>query len=325
MRNLSPRLFVTLATFVLVVFEGAGTPLESEHWLRLESMPRERRNALAGRIRAFDSLPRDKQDAIRAIDENLAAESPEARENDLTVLRRYHLWLRRLPESQRDELVALSTEPKLKLVEKLYAEERSTRTRRLPYFVIAEFGSVSPFVLADQIKVWFALSEPQKETIRKLNEPERLRKLSQFANDLKVDPVKKPSPQATESLLAHVSKTRLYPFVKKFEDAKKDESVKARLLDHYYFLENRPKPARPEKILQFDDSLPFWIRSSFDTLPPDEARRRLTILYRLVFPDGEMPDAKTKAAQSPAPSAKPAVNATVPASPGPAANPSSPY
>ncbi len=321
MRTLSPRLFAALTTFALVVFEGAGSPPESDHRRRLESMPRERRNALADRIREFDSLSRKEQDPIRTLDERLAAESPEARENDLAVLRRYHLWLRRLPESQRIELADLSPVQRLKLVEKLYAEERSTRARRLPYFVIAEFGSASPFVLADQIKVWFALSEAQKETIRKLIEPERLRKLAQFATDLKLEPVKKPSAQTTEKLLAHVSKTRLFPFVKKFEDAKKDESVKARLLDHYYFLENRPKKARPEKILQFDDSLPFWIRSSFDTLPPDEARRRLTILYRLVFPDTEMPDAKPKAAPLPAPAAK----ATAPAPPGSSANPSSPF
>ena len=40
----------------------------------------------------------------------------------------------------------------------------------------------------------------------------------------------------------------------------------------------------PGRLVQFLEGLPFWVQSTLDQYPPDEARQRLSSAYRLVFP-----------------------------------------
>ena len=62
------------------------------------------------------------------------------------------------------------------------------------------------------------------------------------------------------------------------------------LAGNYYFIENEPKKVEPSNLFRFLSILPKVISESFTYLPPEEARRRLTILYRLLYPyPGEMP------------------------------------
>ena len=93
-----------------------------------------------------------------------------------------------------------------------------------------------------------------------------------------------------------------FPFLKKAEETKKQAHVKHRFVDNYYFVEHPPAKVSPDNLLQFDRALPVWLRNGFDTLPPEEARRRLTILYRLVYPaPRSMPRASSRrAAEAPA-------------------------
>jgi hypothetical protein len=52
---------------------------------------------------------------------------------------------------------------------------------------------------------------------------------------------------------------------------------------------------------RFESSLPSWARESLDPLPPDAARRRLKVLYRLVFsPPEEIPSGKPASHPPPA-------------------------
>ena len=62
------------------------------------------------------------------------------------------------------------------------------------------------------------------------------------------------------------------------------------LAGNYYFIENPPQKVEPSNLFRFLSALPKGISESFTYLPPEEARRRLTILYRLLYPaPGEMP------------------------------------
>ncbi len=89
--------------------------------------------------------------------------------------------------------------------------------------------------------------------------------------------------------------------------------VRRRLAENYYFIEHPPETVDPENLLRFETALPSWFRPSFDPLPPDEARRRLTILYRLVYPHPqEMPVEK-----APRPSPRPRPPRRSPPSPSP--------
>src|SRR5207249_3597766 len=88
-------------------------------------------------------------------------------------------------------------------------------------------------------------------------------------------------------------------------DPTKHEKMKRRIAAHYYFLEKPPAAVDPSHLMRFQAALPPWSRGEFDHLPPEEARRRLTILYRLIFPaPGEMPEIRTATRpQAPAASA----------------------
>ncbi len=65
----------------------------------------------------------------------------------------------------------------------------------------------------------------------------------------------------------------------------------------------------PANLARFEQALPPWAWESIDFMPPDAAKRRLKVLYRLVFPNGkEMPMPKAAAS-------KPAVDKPKPAAP----------
>ena len=74
------------------------------------------------------------------------------------------------------------------------------------------------------------------------------------------------------------------PTEKKKGDLTKSEKVKRRAAANYYFLEKPPAAVEPGRLMRFEAALPRWYRGEFDHLPPEEARCRLTILYRLIYP-----------------------------------------
>ena len=62
------------------------------------------------------------------------------------------------------------------------------------------------------------------------------------------------------------------------------------MIENYYFLHHAPKSVSPENLGRFVAAMPSLFRASLDALPAEEARRRLIVLYRLVYPHPtEMP------------------------------------
>ena len=90
---------------------------------------------------------------------------------------------------------------------------------------------------------------------------------------------------------------------------------------NYYFLNHPPKSVTPERLSEFLAAFPPWLQSTFDPHSPEEAQRRLTVVYRLVFP----PPQEIKPTQRPSappPAARP--DTKQPARPArPGGNPSS--
>lgn len=265
------------------------------NWEKLRSMPREQRLHLAAQLKIFDGLGPDEQAALRAIDRALAAEPEGDRENDFAVLRRYHLWVQSLPEVRRGELKAATPEARLALARKYRAEQRTVGAGASQFLKVADFRGVSPYVLAHLIQVWFSLKPAQQAEVTGLPENDRGPRLHQLGKTMK--PIaRRPNSAKVHELYDHALKA--YPFLKKAEAAKNPEQFKQRLADHFAFLETPPPKVAPDKLLAFDRALPVWVRGGIDTLPPEEARRRLTVLYRLVYSDGEKDAAKTVAPRS---------------------------
>src|SRR4051794_17977855 len=96
------------ATLAFIAVSALSAPGPSgdtaDGWSRLQSMPPELRTHLAEQLKEFALLSRPERDAVRALDRKIADEPVVNREVYETVLRRYHLWVMSLPETQRNEL-----------------------------------------------------------------------------------------------------------------------------------------------------------------------------------------------------------------------------
>jgi hypothetical protein len=134
---------------------------------------------------------------------------------------------------------------------------------------------------------------------------ERRDRLTKLGKKVKVTPTHWLSKAEKDDLLKRLqSNPLLKERINRIGEAKKDEAARRRIADHFYFIEHPPAAVAPESLMRFDAALPSWFRSPFNPFPPEEATRRLTILYRLVYPASkEMPaDSKpTASAASPAP------------------------
>jgi hypothetical protein len=291
----------------MFVLPASAPPSEGDNWRRLQSMPRELRTMLAQRLEQFDRLDRVERDAVRALDAKIAAEPDENRAAYFDVLRRYHLWFRTLTDTQRADLSAAPPENKLALVTKFRSDQRKMTAGSDSHFLeVADYGGVSPFKLASLIKIWLNVPSKSRDELKPLPELEQVRRLERLGTHYLIAAIPGPTAEQTEKLYNLAKKSRIIPLAKKAEETTKaGDRIKRRLADHYYFREHVPEKVKPERLAAFESALPSWVRRGFDPLPPEEARRRLTVLYRLVFPAGQEFDLRKAQTAAAAPSASP--------------------
>jgi hypothetical protein len=319
----------------LVLLAGADDLLD-EARARLRSMSPERRTQLAETLKRFDlQVPEDEQQAIRALDSQINRLPALEKIRYLAVLRRYHNWLEALPESVKDGLLAKPPAERLAQIKTLlprYPLPRETTPYALQF---ADVGRGAPFEMVREYRIWHSLQAEQRRDIEKLpSTAQRREKLLEFAKESRIrdfrpsdfrieDWVPKVEAKIDElkgsipGLSAAVTKAALL-FEKRKPDAKMPgrPPILRQLAINLYLLEQpAPHPVSPDRLNQFVSALPPWIRSAFDAYPSDEARRRLTILYRLAYPHPEefKPGPSQNAAGS-----TPSKRASTPAPPAPA-------
>jgi hypothetical protein len=316
---------------------------------RLRAMPTDERTRLLGILRKFDlELTPEQQASVRELDRRLSELSPDRRAQYEAVLRRYHNWLNGLPESRQTELAAKPPGERLALVRKWIAERPVPAGDTQELMSVAEVGELSPFELASAFKIWQALRDEQKQRLAGLKEHDRraalfnigarmktpipretrpddydeeiwLRKVQDYLRNMRPillddDVVKKKAEAARRKAEGLDEKAR-----KKVEDAvRKIEAghreVLRRMAINDYVRQTRISTVDSERLARFVAALPEWLRTCFDPLPPDEARRRLSFAYRLVFPSPEeigspKPSAAKVSKARPAPARKPGTSA----------------
>jgi hypothetical protein len=332
-----PGSLVVLIGVLIVIPARAG---EDENWQRLRAIPREQRLVLADKIKEFDALPREQRDAIRGIDQQVNKSAD--RDRYLGVLRRYHLWLQNLPEAQREQFLTTPPDQRMALVTKFRAEERATATKTAPslFLQIADHGGISLFDLGQRLKVWFALTPPLRSDADKLQSAEWGARMNQLGQQMKIEPEPRLAQFDDEAIfdrLKQKAQSRVaLPFILKDLEGikiakardflKKDDHkklvLKRRLIENYYYVEKPPEPVDGDNLFRFETALPHWIRKVYDHLPPEEARRRLMILYRLVYPaPEEMPLPKKPEAPKGEAGEPAAPKAAPPAAPKPGVTP----
>jgi hypothetical protein len=326
--SLSPRSLLARALAIMIVpaaalaIGAADEPGEAR--ARLQNMSLRQRSELADALKQFDlQLTSEQQKSIRAIDEQISRLPAEEKVRSLAALRRYHNWLDSLPERVRDSLLAKPPGERMAQVKTLTANY-PLPNEDAPYWMqFAEVAGASPFELAASFKIWQELTPPQRREIESLSAGARRTRLFEYARDLKLlRELRPPNFRAddwipkVEAKIAelHVSDPELKTAVAKAEltakrkQEAKDQAVRMppllrRLAINLYFLEQPTAPKRvdPERLAQFFAALPPWVRTSFDSYTADEARRRLTLVYRLVFPEDEftpLPPGKSRSTSS---------------------------
>ena len=312
-----------------------------ENLRRLASMPLPHRKALAQNLARFDAMDAADREAIRALDRELAAQPDSNRAHKLAVLRRYHLWLQRLSKAQRDAIGAATPQDRLALVIKVRAMEQASEARRkTPVFLqVVDLGDMSPFDVAQWLKIWFTLAPSDRERFNKMPRspgPWRPRFAESLDSSRKIDLTQGQfTPEEEEKIVRRMMSADGFRFglpewismmikppgrtpgaTDNAEPRNPEGMSQPRerppaagrnggarmgyhfrraslvhcLAGNYYYIEKPPPKVEALNLLRFLSTLPKGISESFTYLPPEEARRRLTILYRLTFADtGEMP------------------------------------
>jgi len=266
-----------------------------ENWVRLRALPREERQRLVENLRKFDLVyTREQQQGLRDLDKRINELDPARQAQFLTTLRRYHNWLNQLPESKQDGLNQAPAGERMKLVKKLLVDYPVPKAATKEFLRLIDVGEDSPFELAAIYRIWQKLKPDERRRVEQIAVAQRRREeLFRLGESQDLPREVKPEGYDDEKSVAQLEaskKSRPVLLLEKLE--KKQEARRAEILRrqaiNYHFLakEHRPKTVTSDHLAEFLATFPPWLKASFDHYPPDEARRRLTVVYRLVFPPG---------------------------------------
>ena len=317
-------------------------------------MSAQQRAELTESLKQFElRLPPDQQNAIRDLDRQLNDLPPEDKVRYLTALRRYHNWLDSLPETVRDNLQAKPPGERMAQIKTLLSRYPLPSEVTPEWMQFADVAGIAPFELAAIIKAWQQITPKQRQEVEAITGPvQRRLKLMEYAREAQWPRELRPPDFHVEDYVSKVEARiaevqtvdpELKAALDKAEKAAAEKAEKngagksdtakrkiearvktnrfifspllRRLAINVYYLEHPPRPVDSDHLAQFFAAMPPWIRPSFNAYPPDEARRRLTIIYRLLYPDSEFgarkPETEIKGQISPppAPTAPPRIPA----------------
>ncbi len=315
-RNLIRVWGVPAVTALATILVAAASEMD-RGWERLRSLPADRRLKLVETLKKFDLVytPKQRQD-LRELDRRINELPAAERSYYFSVLHGYHNWLNQLPENKQSDLSDKPPGERMAVVSKLIADYPIPQATTSRFMQVADLGEYSPLELAAVYRIWQAMPPAQRERIERLDAvPKRQDALFRFADKNRLPREIKP-PELDESAgMAKVEEFLrsarrpmvLFPQLKKIlETAGPRSETVRRMTINYYFVANPPHAVTPERLDDFMAAFPPWLRTTFDPFPPDEARRRLSIVYRLVYPHpaemkaGERPP-PTRAAPGPIP------------------------
>lgn len=302
------RLVGPAAAVVLAIFAGAA--LFDENRARYLQMSPAARRELAESLRRFDErLGPDRQRAARAIDDRLGAMPPEERDAHLSTLRRHHNWLATLPEPIRDELLSTPTSERLDRMRSLFAKYPPPGEEARSALDFVPIGGVGIFEVASLCKTWIEITPQDRKRIGELPKGDRRAELHRIGRELEI-----PLALVPDDFSMEVWVNRAEPRIKELREGASNQNdwigklegrinaAAERLADgkprvspflhglavNLYLREHKPAhPVDPVRLSRFLEAMPPWIQSSFYPFPSDEAKRRLTFVYRQVFPRPE--------------------------------------
>ena len=343
----SVRRYLLVGVSALAVVLVAAVADPDPNLTRIRAMPADQRARLLQNLRKFDlELNPEKQQVIREIDRKIGQLDVQEGARYFWVLRRYHDWLKNLPDNKQEEVLAQSTDNRLPTIRKLIAQYPVPTTETPELLQVAEVGELSPFELASAYRIWIALNPSQRERVEhKAQGRGRRKSLFEFGSSLKTHIPKetKPADFIEDRWIGQVEdyfrKSRPVmwvndPMGNDSDDVAKRKQESIRNIHRHqainlYTIRTPVHSVDPEKLTQFVVALPAWLQTGIDSYPPDEARRRLTWAYRLVFKYPDEIDSTSHPASSPltAPHSTQTNSVTIPAKrkPSPTTPSSTPF
>jgi Protein of unknown function (DUF3106) len=344
---------------------GAADELQ-DAMARLQTMSPRQRTEIAEALQRFDlKVPPEEQKTIRELDERINALPPEEKVRHLAVLRRFHNWLDTLPDTVRDDLLARTPDQRMPQIKTLLARYPLPRQGDPVWKQFTELLGPSYFELAALFKIWQDMTPGERAQIEKLPIAKRRAELLEHVLqkpslrdfrpadfrleewiprvEAKIDELRQVDPELRTALTKAERKLEERAKEKPLAKIRARTPILRRLAANLYTLSQDPHPVSAEKLDAFFGAMPPWVQSSFDPYPADEARSRLTLVYRLVFPypaefqprqHAEKPQRTSKAAAprgsgaspTPEPHTPPPASRQPPASPKvPRRRPDSPF
>ena len=127
-----------------------------QNWVRLRTLPNDRRAKLVENIKKFDLLYSRQQQDLSESSTAGSTTSGGVSHHYLDVLNRYHNWLNQLPENKQDELSALPPADRMAAVKKLIADYPLPKPMTSQFLQAVDLGEYSPFELASLFMIWQA-------------------------------------------------------------------------------------------------------------------------------------------------------------------------
>lgn len=299
----------------------AGVAAAAEGLDRLAQIPAERRRAFLADLGRFDALPEPERRAIRELDRRVGELPPEVQARYRAVLGRYHAWLRGQPEAHRRELAEAPPERRIDLVRRYLAEAPGSPWGGLDK-ALALRTNLHPILVythANAIRTWVSLPAAERAAIQKSAARDRYRLLQAKGRVLGIPDARPPAVRRIEDTIREKTAAKVEQGKGRLDAAQTKPRIEAarRTAEAAYLTRNPPEPVDPARLDRLIAALPGWLLEPIDSLPPPVARRRLAVLYRLAFPDGELPEPPAGPAKK---AARPAAGSR-PAGGGPAASP----
>jgi hypothetical protein len=309
--------WVAVSALAVVLIAAGADP--DANWTRLRALSMEQRTKLLQNLERFDlQLTPEKRQAVRELDRRVAELPPAQQSEYRAVLRRFHTWLARLPENLQDELLSRPPGERMALIRKLVVAHPVPRADTPQWLRLADLGEYSPFELASIYKIWQPATQNEREKIERLAERPRREALFRLGAQRKPPIPRETKPPSFDEekwmadieenwrksrplfLLEEVVKKKLDETVLKKFEARRTEILRRQAINGFV-AKAEVRSVDPGRLAQFVADLPSWVQSALEAYPPDEARRRLSFAYRLVFPS---PQELTAGAPRPAAPAK---------------------
>jgi hypothetical protein len=293
----------------MVLAGATDTDRSAENLERLRAMPPGVRQTLLRRLTSFDALPSDEQQAIRELDRGVREADPVLRARYQAILDHFVTWSRNLRPADKKKLDEAAPADRITVVRSLLdAAPRAAEPDRVET-VAALSPTLNPISLVDQahyVTVWMSLTPEQKAAIDSASPAERAVRLEKLGNELNIA-------DARPARLRRVQQDLEKRLASRAAAAKKMETPRAlpkndlaRRVAEIKLLSQRRelRPVEPKQLERFAAALPGWFRQTFDSLPPDAARLRMGLLYRLIYPDSEMAEPEAAAPKTSTPALK---------------------